>query len=111
MQTRSIQSTELFKIGLSDYAPEANDNMEVTISLVEASPGTSPVHYHPGHSFTYVLAGTQLHESADGQKVVHAGDVLYDAPEQIHRTENDALVRLLIVRILRNGEPEITIVE
>jgi quercetin dioxygenase-like cupin family protein len=79
---------------------------EVTIELIEAGPGTSGKHYHPGHSFTYVLDGSEAY-ALDGQssKTVHPGDILHEAPMQVHAVDNMSPVKLLVVRVIEKGGP------
>ena len=43
------------------------DGKEVTVSVIEAGPGTGTWHYHPGDSFTYVIEGSQVRETDEGK--------------------------------------------
>ena len=81
------------------------DGKEVTVELNEFGPGTSGRHYHPGHSFTWILEGAETYV-ADGKpsKVVRSGDVLHEEPEQVHRVDNDAPVKLLVFRVVEKGK-------
>ena len=46
--------------------------------------GTSGKHYHQGHSFTWVIEGSEVYE-VEGKpaKMVKAGDVLHEEPMQV----------------------------
>jgi len=105
-QIRAVERTQLLKTDLSGC-----EGKEVTVSIIEAGAGTSPRHYHPGDSFTYVLEGSQLHETDQGQTQVRVGDVIYDKAGQVHRTETIAPVKLLVVRALDKGQPENIVVK
>jgi len=105
-QIRKVEVSQLMKMDVAGC-----DGKEVTVSVIKAGPGTSPTHYHPGQSFTYILEGSQLHETDGNQIQVGVGDALYDAPMQVHRTENTAPVKLLVVRILEKGKQENVIVQ
>jgi mannose-6-phosphate isomerase-like protein (cupin superfamily) len=105
-QIRKVEVSQLMKKDVAGC-----DDKEVTVSIIKAGPGTSKTHYHPGQSFTYILEGSQLRETGEEQIQVGVGDVLYDAPMQVHRTENTAPVRLLVVRILEKGKQENVIVQ
>ncbi len=101
-QQRSVETTRLLKKDL-----DGCQGKEVTVSILDAGPGTSSYHYHPGESFTYILEGTQTRE-AHGQATttLASGGFIYDGPMQIHRTENTTRIKLLVVRVLDKGKPE-----
>jgi quercetin dioxygenase-like cupin family protein len=82
------------------------DGKEATVELNEFGPGTSGKHYHPGHSFTWLLEGSETY-TVDGKpsRVVRSGDVLHEEPQQVHRLDNDAPVKLLVFRIIEKGKP------
>jgi quercetin dioxygenase-like cupin family protein len=82
------------------------DGKEVTVELNEFGPGTSGKHYHPGHSFTWILEGSEAN-ALDGKptKVVKSGDVLHEEPQQVHKVDNDAAVKLLVFRVVEKGKP------
>ena len=68
---------------------EGCQGKEVVVSILDAGPGASGYHYHPGESFTYILEGTQTREArGDATTTLASGGFIYDAPMQIHRTEN-----------------------
>jgi quercetin dioxygenase-like cupin family protein len=100
-QFRSAKTTRLLTTDLQGWC----DGKEVTIELNEISPGTSGKHYHPGHSFTYVLEGSETY-ALEGQasKTVHAGDVLHETPMEIHTVDNSGPVKLLVVRVIEKGK-------
>jgi uncharacterized cupin superfamily protein len=100
-QFRAVKSTRLLTTDLGGWC----DGKEVTVELNDAGPGTSGKHYHPAHSFTYILEGTEAY-ALEGQatKMVHAGDVLHEAPNQVHTVENLGQVKLLVVRVAQKGK-------
>ena len=100
-QFRSVKTTNLLTTDLAGWC----DGKEVTIELNEVGPGTSGKHYHPAHSFTYVIEGSETY-ALEGQssKMVHAGDVLHEAPMQVHTVDNVAPVKLLVVRVIEKGK-------
>jgi len=75
------------------------------MQLVTAQPGTSARHYHPAHSFTYVIEGSET-KTLDGKTpiAVKAGDVLHESPGEIHETRNTAPVKLLVLRVIEKGK-------
>lgn len=101
-QFRSVKTTNLLTTDLAGWC----DGKEVTIELDEAGPGTCGKHYHPGHSFTWVIEGSETYE-LEGQpvKIVKAGDVLHEEPMQVHTVENESPVKLLVMRIAEKGKP------
>ena len=53
-----------------------------------------------------ILEGTQTREArGEATTTATSGGFIYDGPMQIHRTENTARVKLLIVRVLDKGKP------
>jgi quercetin dioxygenase-like cupin family protein len=100
-QIRPIKRTELFKAPVTGC-----DNKEMYVALLEAGQGTSGWHYHPGDSVTYVLEGSQQRETSEGKTMNRAGEVIVDKYQQLHRTENDGPVRLLVFRVLDKGRSE-----
>jgi quercetin dioxygenase-like cupin family protein len=106
VQIRAVKLAQLLKTDLAGC-----EGKEVTVSIIDAGDGASPRHYHPGDSFTYMLEGQQLHETAQGQRHVQAGDVIHDKAGEIHRTETLVPVKLLVVRVLDKGQPENIVVK
>ncbi len=101
-QQRAIDVTRLMKKDL-----EGCEGKEVLVSVLSAGPGTSGYHFHPGESFAYILEGTQTREArGEATATQGPGGFIYDGPSQVHRTENTAPVKLLIVRVLEKGKPE-----
>jgi uncharacterized cupin superfamily protein len=100
-QFRTTKSERLLTTDLAGWC----DGKEVTVELNEAGPGTSGKHYHPGHSFTYVIDGSESY-LVEGQpaKIVTAGDVLHEAPMQLHTVDNKSPVKLLVVRVIDKGK-------
>lgn len=103
-QFRTMKSTRLLTTDLGGWC----DGKEVTVDLNEPGPGTSGKHYHPAHAFTYILQGTETY-ALEGQptKMVHAGDVLHEAPNQVHTVENLGPVKLLVIRVAEKGKEAI----
>lgn len=101
-QFRSVSTTRLFTADLAGWC----EGKELTIELNVAEPGSSGPHYHPAHSITYVLEGSETYVLGnEPAKVVTADAVLHEAPMQVHTVGNDAPVRLLAVRIAEKGTP------
>jgi quercetin dioxygenase-like cupin family protein len=99
---RAIESTQLIKKDVVGCPGK-----QVSVSIASAGVGTSGDHFHPGESFTYVLAGTETREAAgEPTRTIGPGGFIYDAPGQIHRTSNSTPVKLLTFRLLDKGKPE-----
>jgi len=100
-QFRSTKSERLLSTDLSGWC----DGKEVTVELNDAGTGTSGKHYHPAHSFTYVLDGTETY-ALDGQqpRTVHAGELLYEPPMRLHTVDNTSPVKLLVIRVAEKGK-------
>ena len=100
-QGRVASQKQIFKTDLN-----VCDGKEVVITRIDATPGQNNWHYHPGDSFTYVIEGSQVRETDEGKAQFDTGTVFHDKPQQIHRSENSAPVKLLVVRVLEKGLPE-----
>src|SRR5262249_19598653 len=100
-QFRNVKSNRLLTVDMAEWCNEK----EVTVELNEIGPGSSGKHYHPGHSFTYVLEGSEeyLQEGKPG-KTVRAGDVLHEEPMLLHTVDNQGPVKLLVVRVVEKGK-------
>jgi len=100
-QTRPTETKDLMTVDLGTWCA----GKQVTMQLVSAGPGTSARHYHPAHSFTWVVEGSET-KTLDGKPpiVVRAGDVLHESPGEIHETRNVAPVKLLVVRVMEKGK-------
>jgi quercetin dioxygenase-like cupin family protein len=101
-QLRTTNSTRVLTKDLGGWC----EGKEVTVEINEAGPGTSGRHYHPAHSITYVLDGSEAYAlEGQAETTVHAGDVLYEPPMQRHTVDNRSAVKLLVIRIANKGEP------
>jgi quercetin dioxygenase-like cupin family protein len=100
-QFRTVKTDRLVTTDLAGWC----DGKEVTVELNEAAPGTSGKHYHPAHSFTYVLEGSETY-TVEGQatNTVKPGDMLHETPMQVHTVENLSSVKLLVVRVIEKGK-------
>ena len=98
---RTVQTKDLTRFDLGSWC----EGKEVTIQLLEIGPGTSGRHYHPAHSFAYVLDGSQI-QTVQGRSPisVKTGDVLHDGPGEVHETQNTAPLKLLVFRITEKGK-------
>ena len=107
-QYRPIKATELMRVDLGSWCP----GKEVTFEMQEAGAGTSGRHYHPAHSFSWIIEGSETH-LADGKATVTAkpGDLIHDEPMEIHESQNAAALKFLQVRIVEKGKPVTTRIE
>ena len=101
-QFRDVKTNRLLTTDLAGWC----DGKEVTVELNDAGPGASGKHYHPGHSFTWIVEGTQDY-SVEGKpaRAVGTGEVLHEAPMQVHAVDNKSPVKLLVVRVIDKGKP------
>jgi len=100
-QFRTVKTDRVLTTDLAGWC----DGKEVTVELNDAGPGTSGKHYHPAHSFTYVLAGSEIYTlEVQGPKTVSAGNILHEAPMQVHTVDNASQVKLLVVRVIEKGK-------
>ena len=100
-QLRTVKTDRLLTVDLAGWC----DGKEVTVELNQANPGTSGKHFHPAHSFTYVLEGSETYTlEGQGSNTVKVGDVLHEAPTQLHTVENLSPVKLLVVRVIEKGK-------
>jgi len=100
-QIRAMKTHNILTTDLAGWC----GGKQITVEVNEAGPGTSGKHYHPAHSFTYILEGSEAY-ALDGQpsRTVAAGDVLHEAPMQLHTVDNVSPVKLLVVRIIERGK-------
>jgi len=101
-QLRSGRTATLLTTDLSDWC----DGKQVTVELNEFGPGTSGRHYHPGHSFTWILEGNETY-AVDGQasRLVKSGEILHEEPQQVHTVTNTDPVKLLVFRVIEKDKP------
>jgi mannose-6-phosphate isomerase-like protein (cupin superfamily) len=100
-QFRAVKTNRLLTVDLADWC----DGKEVTVELNEVGAGSSGKHYHPAHSFTYVLEGSEIYAvEGETSKTVTAGDVLHEPPMQVHTVDNSLPVKLLVVRVIDKGK-------
>ena len=106
-QRAVLQTKDLKRVDLGSWC----EGKEATIQLLEFGPGTSDKHYHPAHSFAYVLDGSE-NQKVQGRATVTAkvGEVLYDGPGEIHETTNSSPAKVIIFRIIEKGKEVTTYV-
>jgi len=101
-QFRSVNTTRLLTTDLGRWC----EGKELTVELNEAGPGSSGKHYHPAHSVTWVIEGSEVYTKEGAQATtVQSGEVLHEAPLERHTVENISPVKLLVVRIAEKGQP------
>ena len=103
-QQAPLKSTELLRVDVAGV-----DGKEGIVQFVEFLPrGASGKHYHPGHSFGYVLEGALTRES-DGHPpvTVRAGEVFQEAPGNVDEAKNltGSPVKLVVFRVHPKGQP------
>jgi hypothetical protein len=100
-QFRNVATTRLMTMDLAGWC----EGKEATVELYEAGAGTSGNHYHPAHSFTYILQGSE-ERVLEGKPVetFNVGNVLHEEPE-VHTSTNKSTVKLLTFRIAEKGKP------
>jgi len=99
---RAVKTTRVLTKDLGPWC----EGKELTVELDEAGPGSSGKHYHPAHSVTWVIEGSEVYRK-DGQqpRAVNAGDLVYEEPFELHTVENLSPVKLLVLRIAKKGKP------
>ncbi len=102
---RTSQTSDLMRVDLGSWC----EGKGVKIQLFEAGPGTSGKHYHPAHTFNWVIEGSEIH-TVEGRPPItaKAGHVLHDGPGEVHEAQNSAPVKLLVFRIIEKGKPVTT---
>lgn len=103
-QQAPLKATELLKADVVGV-----DGKEGIVQLVEFLPGgASGKHYHPAHSFGFVLEGTLTVES-DGHPpvTVRAGQAFQEAPGNVHDGKNltGSPLKLVVFRVHPKGQP------
>lgn len=98
---RTSETTDLMRVDLGAWC----EGKEATVQLLEFGVGASGRHFHPAHSFAYILEGTETQQTEGrGLVTANAGDVLYDSPGEIHETTTPAPARAVIFRIIEKGK-------
>ena len=101
-QFRNVTNNRLLTVDLAGWC----EGKEVTVELSDAGAGTSGKHYHHGHSFTYIIEGSEEYvQEGKPVKTVKAGDVLHEVPMGIHTAANQTRVKLLTFRLMEKGKP------
>ena len=104
-ERRTVQTKDLMRFDLGSWC----EGKEVAIELYEFGPGTSGKHYHPAHSFGWVVEGTEVHTIQGRPPITaKAGEVLHDGPGEVHESLNTAPLKLLSFRIIEKGKEETT---
>lgn len=104
---RTATTTDLKRVDLGSWCA----GKEATIQLLEFGPGTSEKHYHPAHSFAYVLDGSETQKISGTVPVTaKVGEILYDSPGEIHETTNTSPVKVIVFRIIEKGKEVTTYV-
>ena len=101
-----VRTTNVTKLMITDLAGWC-DGKEMVVEINSSTPGTSGKHYHPGHSFNYVIEGAQI-VSAEGSpsRTIRAGEVFHEAPMTVSTSESPSSTKMVTVRILEKGKPE-----
>ena len=100
---RTVKTTRLMTTDLTGWC----DGKEAIVEISDFGAGSSAKHYHPGHSFGYVLEGSQTaHVNGKPPIVSRVGDVYYEAPMQPATSESPAPLKMITFRILEKGKPE-----
>lgn len=107
-QYRTNKTTELVRTDLGAWC----EGKEVTIEIIEAGPGTSGKHYHPAHSFSWIIDGSEV-QTVPGRApiAVKAGALIHEEPMQVSESENVGPVKFLQFRIIEKGKPVTTQVQ
>lgn len=104
-QFRSVEAKELLRADLGTFCP----GKEVIVSVQESGAGVSAKHYHPGHTFTWVIEGSET-RTVEGKppQIARTGEIMREEPMEIGVAQNTAPVRLLHFRIFEKGKPATT---
>src|SRR5579862_2874445 len=99
---RAQKTTRLITTDLAGWC----DGKEAVVEYNEEGPGASIKHYHPGHSFTYMIEGSRT-VTADGMpQTIPVGGIHYEAPMKVNISINASPVRVVTFRILEKGKAE-----
>lgn len=105
-RTRAGTVTRLMTQDLPDLAGK-----EGMIEIVDFAPGeASQVHRHNADLFVYVMEGSIVTQLKGGSaQTVHAGDVFYESPTDIHTVSRNASetasAKLLVFYVKAKGAP------
>ena len=101
-QVRTQKTMRLMTTDLAGWC----DGKEAVVEYQEEGPGSSAKHYHPGHSFSYMVEGSRT-VTVDGQppQIIRAGEVHYEAPMRANISDNASSAKVLTFRILEKGKP------
>ncbi len=122
-QSQSGSTTELLRADLGDWCPGKEVSVAISANgprtgVALAAGGAVPLrgspggrHFHPGHSFSWVIEGTET-VRPDGKPAydVKPGDLIHEEPRAISETVNAQPTKVLTFRILTKGEPATTYV-
>ena len=106
-RTRAGTVTRLMTRDLPDVPGK-----EGMIEIVDFAPGeASQVHRHNADLFVYVLEGSIVTQLKGGSaQTVHAGDVFYESPTDIHTVSRNASetkpAKLLVFYVKKKGAPQ-----
>jgi quercetin dioxygenase-like cupin family protein len=102
-QERSQKTTRLMTTDLAGWC----DGKEAVVEYNEEAQGPSAKHYHPGHSFSYMIEGSRT-VVVDGKpaQVVPAGGIHYEAPMKANVSINASPAKVVTFRILEKGKTE-----
>lgn len=101
-QQQPLKRTVLQKVDLGDK--------EGIMWLAELAPGAAGAkHYHPGHEFTYIVAGSvTAHAEGKSPVTLKSGDSNYRPPKEVHwgvNTSKTDPVKILVFLLAEKGQP------
>jgi hypothetical protein len=102
-QVRTLKTTRLLTTDLAGFC----DGKVVVVDYSEVEPGASAKHYHPGYSFGYMIAGSQI-STQEGRPpfATRTGEILLEEPMRVNVSENSAPAKVVTFRILEKAKPE-----
>jgi quercetin dioxygenase-like cupin family protein len=106
-QERAQKTTRLMTTDLAGWC----DGKEAVVEYNEEARGPSAKHYHPGHSFSYMIEGSRT-VTVDGMpaQVVPVGGIQYEAPMKASASNNVSPAKVITFRIIEKGKPETVLV-
>jgi hypothetical protein len=106
-QVRAQKTTRLITTDLAGWC----DGKEAVVEYSEEGPGPSAKHYHPGHSFSYMIEGSRTVTAADGTpQIIAVGGIHYEAPMKASVSNNASRAKVVTFRILEKGKTESVVV-